>query len=125
METSNTTKSTNQGQKMTREERQARNAKRRQAIIRRRRITIAAIILAIVLVFVIAIVAVAKLFGNEAEISTLTINDDGSVVCEEVVDFDKDYYSKADLKTFIKKQVEEFNKANNTRLCTRPKACDR
>ncbi|MBO6155325.1 MAG: hypothetical protein J6O60_07785 [Lachnospiraceae bacterium] len=116
METSNTTKSTNQGHKMTREERLARNAKRRQAIIRRRRIAIAAIIAAIVLVVVIAIVAVTKLFGNEAETSTLTINDDGSVVCEEVVDFDKDYYSKADLKSFIKKQVEEFNKANNTSI---------
>lgn len=67
-------------------------------------------------VVVVAAVAVALLvckmtgvFDKRAEVSTITIKEDGTIICEEVTDFEENFYDKAGLKKFMKSQINNYN----------------
>lgn len=112
--TRKTSKNTsNQKQTSTREARQARNAKRRQQILFRRRLML--LIAAVVVVVIVVLVAKNSL-SSKADVSTIVLNEDGTVTCEEVVEFDKSEYDKAGLKTYVKKTVDDYNSANSTAI---------
>ena len=85
---------------------------RREQIMRRRR----ALIIAAAAVAVIAIVVIACLvtgvFEDRAEKSTLTIREDGTVICEEVTTFDADYYDTSELRDYAREQVDAYNEEN-------------
>ena len=64
-----------------------------------------AILIAVIILVIAAIVAVVKFSGWFDKIpdqSTLTISDDGKVICEELTDFAEDY-SRSELKTYMKR----------------------
>ncbi len=83
--------------------------KRNQAIIRRR-IIITAVIAAVVIV-------AAVLFGmyrngaweDRAEVNTLTLNEDGSIVYEEILEIEGT--SKKELKSYVEEQIASYNEA--------------
>ncbi len=94
-----------------RELQEARRKRREREVMRNRAILAAAI----VLVLAVIITLLVKLFGSifsskAADTTTITFNDDGQVVFEEVIDFDTDTYSKSDLEDYSEDLVEKFNK---------------
>lgn len=73
-----------------------------------------AILIAVIILVIAAIVAVVKFSGWFDKIpdqSTLTISDDGKVICEELTDFAEDY-SRSELKTYMKEEIKEYNDTN-------------
>lgn len=75
-----------------------------------------------ILVLVVAVILVAGLiagicfgtgvFEKRAEKSTLTLREDGSLICEEVAAFDGEQYDKAALKTYAKQEIQAYNDEN-------------
>ncbi len=95
----------------SRELQEARRRRRQREVMRNR------IIFAIGCLAVIALIVflIVKLIGALAgsgkmpETSTLTFENDGEVIFEEVADFDTDVYSKAEFKTYTNDLIDSFN----------------
>ena len=85
---------------------------RREQIIRRRRMFLAGAIAVLVIVVVLIVCLVSGVFEKRAEKSTLRLEADGAVVCEEVTEFGADYYDGAELKSYAREQVKAYNDAN-------------
>ena len=100
--------------KVAAKELESARRKRRHAIVMRNRIIFALILLAIVCLIIFGLV---KLISghiskwDEADTSTITFVDDGSLVFEEITDFDEDTYDAAELKSYIKDLVASYNEA--------------
>ena len=90
---------------------EARRKKRRRRVIRNRIIFGSVCAVALALIIVIIVKLFGLIFGGSqgADVSTLTFKDNGSVVFEEVVDFDTDTYSKSELKSYTKDLIDSFN----------------
>lgn len=93
--------------------RAARRKKRHREVIRNRIIFgISCALILILIIFIISrIVSAVVGRGSAADTSTLTFKDNGSVVFEEVADFDKDVYSDKELKRYTKQLITSFNEA--------------
>ena len=90
---------------------EARKRKRHREVIRNR-IIFGTICAAILLVAVLIITKMGVAIFDAGPIpttSTLTFQEDGQVVFEEVTDFDPEVYSKSELKTYTKDLIKEFN----------------
>ncbi|MCR4999558.1 MAG: hypothetical protein K6A05_06955 [Lachnospiraceae bacterium] len=94
-----------------------RQQRRQQAMRRRRRILITSLVLiAVAIVLVVVMLLRTVLGGSFAEETALTLAADGSVTFEEVVDFDKDTYSKSEMKEFVKNMVDSYDGAGEVTL---------
>ena len=106
--------------KLTKEQLEARRKKRRRRVIRNRIIfgSVCALVLALIIVIIV------KLFGlifggsSAADVTTLTFKDNGSVVFEEVMDFNTDTYSKSELKSYTKDLIDSFNETYGGKAIT-------
>ena len=85
---------------------------RREQIIRRRRMLLVGAVALLVIVIVVIVCLVTGVFENRAEKSTLTLEEDGTVVCEEVTDFGADYYDGSELRSYAREQIRAYNDAN-------------
>ena len=92
--------------------RKAAKEKRMKVLKRRRRIFIASIVVVAILL-VLLIMFLTGAFSHRAKETTLTLTSDNSVLFEEVTSLDNDYYSKSELKKYIKSEIKEFNKTND------------
>ncbi|MCR4695321.1 MAG: hypothetical protein K5773_08390 [Pseudobutyrivibrio sp.] len=91
---------------------QAERRKRRHRQVIRNRIVFALIILLVLLLVVLGARALLSgLFagGEAAEVTTITLAEDGKVTLEEITDFDTEEYDKSALKEDSKELVESFN----------------
>lgn len=86
-----------------------RQMQRKKALRRRRRILIASIIAIAVAAILLVILLVRGLIGKKIEQTALTLAEDGSVTFDEVMDFDSDTYSKAEMKKFVKDMVDSYD----------------
>ena len=66
----------------------------------------------LVIVIVVIVCLVTGVFEKRAEKSTLTLEDDGTIVCEEVTEFEADYYDGSELQSYAREQVAVYNDAN-------------
>lgn len=71
------------------------------------------IIIGAVVIFIIAAVVVgcfaAGVFEKRSDISLLAVSKDGTVISEEVETLGEEYYTKAELKSFVKEAIKEYN----------------
>lgn len=81
---------------------------RHQQIIRRRRIVLGVGVVVIALLLVLIIHSLYIRFKPKADVSTLTIKEDG-VKLEELIDTNELSASKGDLKSSIKEDIAKFN----------------
>ena len=95
----------------SRELQEARRRKRQREVMRNRIIFGACVLLifAIIVFFIVKLVGFALNSNKTAESSTLTFTDSGSVVFEEIADFDTSTYSKSELKDYTKDLIDSFN----------------
>lgn len=93
------------------EVREARRRKRHRQVIRNRIIFGAAClaILALIITLVVRLISALVNSNKPVETSTLTFDKDGSVVFEEIAEFDSELYSEKDLKRFVRSEIEEYN----------------
>ena len=105
---------------VSREQREALRRKRKRRVIRNRIIFGSVCALALALIIVIIVKLFGLIFGSSkaAETSTLTFKDNGSVVFEEVLDFDTDTYSKSELKEYTKDLIDSFNETYGGKAIT-------
>jgi hypothetical protein len=89
----------------------AARQKQRTNIVRRRLMVLAVVIVVAVVAIVLLICKGLGIFDKIPEASALTVGSDGTVICEEVSDFDEDFYDKSSLKTYIKKEIATFNES--------------
>lgn len=90
-----------------------RKALRRKKIMKKRLI-LGGMIAAAILVIVLIIVLLVNIFGvTFAEETTLTVNSDGSIVMDEVEDFDKSVYDESELEKYTQDLVDEYNEHAN------------
>ena len=82
---------------------------RRQRILMQRRLMLAGILLAVAVAVVLMVCYFLGVFDHSAKVSTLTLREDGTVMCEEVTDFDADYYDKSELKHFAQEEIAAYN----------------
>ena len=66
----------------------------------------------LVIVIVVIVCLVTGVFEKRAEKSILTLEDDGTIVCEEVTEFEADYYDGSELQSYAREQVAVYNDAN-------------
>lgn len=59
---------------------------------------------------------VIELNANDITVNTLVVNDNGTIQSALVESFDKEYYKIDELKDFVKKDLESYNKSNNTNI---------
>lgn len=88
-------------------------AARRKQILRRRRIALGLIIAAVVVIIALIVCAATGVFSKGADCSTLTLKSNGKVVFEELTSFEEDYYSKRELKRYIKDTIREYNQTSD------------
>ncbi len=93
-----------------------RQLQRKKALRRRRRILIASIAAIVIAAVLIIVLLVRGLVGKKVEETALTLNEDGSVTFEEVMEFDSDTYSKAEMKKFVKNMVDSYDGAGEVTL---------
>ncbi len=103
---------TTQG-RASRELQEARRRKRQRQVMRNRIIFGAgcALVLALIIFLITKLVGFFAGAGSVADTSTITFNEDGGVVFEEIVDFDTDIYDKSSLEDFVEENVASFNDA--------------
>lgn len=90
-----------------------RKALRRKRMIKKRLI-LGGMIAAVILVIVLLIVLLVNIFGvTFAEETTLTVKSDGSIVMDEVEDFDKSTYDESELEKYTQDLVDEYNEHGN------------
>ncbi len=83
---------------------------KRQKALRNRLIALITIVVVAIVAVVLVVCKKAGVFDERAETSTLTITKDGTVICEEVTTFDESFYDKAQLKKFVKTEIDNYNK---------------
>lgn len=91
---------------------EARRKKRQREVMRNRIIFGAACLIVLFLIIFIIVKIVGMILGSGQipDASTLTFNEDGTVVFEEVAEFGDDY-SKSDLKSSTQELISSFNEA--------------
>ena len=87
-----------------------RNQTRRNRAVRNRIIALCVIAFALIAAIVLLVCKLTGVFDKTAEMSTLTLTEDGKIICEEVTSFDEDFYNKGELKKFIKSEIDKYNK---------------
>lgn len=97
----------NSGQKTLRTKK-TRTKGTQQAIIRKRKILLAAIIAIVVIAVAIIICVVTGVFEKKATTSTLTLKDKGTIVSEEVSKLDQKYYDEGELKDYVKSTIKDY-----------------
>lgn len=96
-----------------------KSREKRTEIVRKRLLIL---VIAVVVAAVLVIALICKLLGvfdAAAEVSTLTLTEDGQVICEEVTSFEDDAYSKGALKSYMKEEIKAYtseNGANSVKL---------
>ncbi|MCR5417269.1 MAG: hypothetical protein K6E79_10790 [Pseudobutyrivibrio sp.] len=99
----------------------AARKKKRQREVMRNRIIFGAACLAVLLLLIFGIVKlITGIIGANkvADTSTLTFKEDGSVVLEEITDFDGEGYSKSDLKKYTEDIIDSFNETYGEKAIT-------
>ncbi len=100
---------------------QAARRRKRQREVMRNRIIFGVICLALVILIIFLISKVIGAVINSGAVSdssTITFEDDGSVVFDEVTDFDTEVYSKSELKSYTKDLIKSFNETNGDESIT-------
>ncbi|MCR5640794.1 MAG: hypothetical protein K6G04_05495 [Lachnospiraceae bacterium] len=92
-----------------------RQMQRKQALRRRRRILIASMI-AIVVAIVLLVVLIVRSLGKHGDETAFTLQEDGSVTFEEVVEFDSATYNKAEMKKAVKERVNAYHGSGSVKL---------
>lgn len=87
----------------------------RKAKMLKRRIIFGGGILVAAIAVILIVCFLTGMFDKGAEISTLTIQNDGTIVSEEVETLGEDYYAKGELKSFVKKEIKEYNSQAGTK----------
>ncbi len=97
----------------SRELQEARRKRRQREVMRNRIILGVGILVVLILVIflIVKLIGAALGMGGAADASTITFEKDGSVVFEEVTDFDKETYSKSELKSYTQDLIESFNES--------------
>ena len=94
-------------------EAKAKRAKEKQVkrnkAIRNRLIALCVIAVAVIGAVAFFVCKMLGVFDKQTEVSTLTLTDDGKVICEEVTTFDESFYDKGELKKFIKSEIDKYN----------------
>jgi len=90
----------------------ARRKKKRQKLMMRRALFLAIAICLVVAIIALVINVIGKLSVKGADASTLTLTENGTVICEEVSPFDRDSYKESELKSFAKELIDSFNNTN-------------
>lgn len=86
--------------------------KRHQREVLRNRIIFGIICAMLLALIIFSIVKIISLFTNsfdESDVSKLTINTDGTIIYEEITEFDEEIYSEKDFKNYIKPLIESYN----------------
>lgn len=95
----------------TKERTKKRQTKRSRAM--RSRFVLLAVLCAVVLAGLgLLLCKVLGVFDQMPQSSTLTLKEDGKVICQEVTSFDEDFYSKKELKSFMKAEIKAYNQKN-------------
>lgn len=123
MRSRNTTRTSSGRQRQgvaSRELQEARRKRRQQEVMRNRIIfgLICAAILALLIFIIVKVIGLALSSGSMAEESMLTFEQDGTVVFEEVIDFDTDTYSKSEFKSYTKDLISSFNDSYGDKAIT-------
>jgi|GEM_PF-333878 len=96
----------------SREYRALQNKRKRIRLAKKRRAMFLGIVGIVALAVIILLVVLLKsIFSGKADRDTLTLNEDGSIVFEEVSDYSQVSYSKSELKSYIKDAISEYNEA--------------
>ena len=95
----------------SRELQEARRRKRKRQVMRNRILFGVGCAVALVLIIFLITKIIGSLFdsSSKAESTTLTFESDGTVVFEEVTEFDTEVYSQADLEDYIEGLISSFN----------------
>jgi len=103
-----------------RELREAKRKKRKQQVLRNRIIlgVTGLAVIALVIFFIVKLVGGLFDFSEEASSTTITFNEDGQIVYEEVISFDTDTYSKSELKDYITDLASSFNETYGEKAIT-------
>lgn len=96
---------------LTKEKTKNRKAQRSRAI-RNRMILLVALGVIVLAGLGFLLCKVMGVFDEMPQSSTLTIEKDGTVICQEVTSFEEDYYSKKELKSFVKAEMKAYNQEN-------------
>ncbi|MBR5636146.1 MAG: hypothetical protein IKW81_04350 [Pseudobutyrivibrio sp.] len=110
MRSRNTASPTRQG--VASKELQEARRRRRQKEVMRNRIIFGVACVAILALLILGIVKLGGALlgsGKAAASSTLTFEESGQVVFEEVADFDASTYSRSEFKSYTKDLIKEFN----------------
>ncbi|MDD6193791.1 MAG: hypothetical protein PUB19_02695 [Lachnospiraceae bacterium] len=86
-----------------------RNQTKRNKAVRNRVIALCVIAVALIAAIAVLVCKLTGVFDKATEMSTLTLTEDGKVICEEVTSFDEDFYDKGDLKKFVKSEIAKYN----------------
>lgn len=95
----------------SRELQEARRRRRQREVMRNRILFGVGLLALLVLIIFLIVKLIGFIFGSgaSADASTITFQSDGNVVFEEIVDFDKDTYSKSELKSYTTDLIDSFN----------------
>lgn len=88
---------------------QSAKLKRRRKMIMRKRIMLLGSAVVVIAIIVAALIGVIRLLTHDVEQSTLTIQEDGSIISEELQAFQEEYYSKKELKAYSTEAIKEYN----------------
>lgn len=102
----------NEGQKKkpsSKEAKAKRNQTKRNRAIRNRVIALCVIAVAVIAAVAVLVCKLMGVFDKAIETSTLTLEEDGKIICEEVTSFDEDFYDKGELKKFVKSEIAKYN----------------
>lgn len=95
--------------KKRRTEPSGKTRKRRDEIIRKQRRMLVGGIAVVVAAVALIVCVVLGVFEQRAEVSMVTLEDDGTVTGEEIETLGEDYYSKNELKAFVKDAIDAYN----------------
>ncbi len=113
----NNTTTKRQMSEAERKRRRAAAERKRRIIRRRRRILLGSILLVLIL-FVLLVLKLTGAFYSKSNETTLSIQEDGSVIFEEILDTSEASYDSSELKSFVKAEIKAYNKAKDERLIT-------
>jgi hypothetical protein len=100
-----------QRNRSNRPQKKSKGSSKRQDILKRRRMLLVGAILVVVIIVALLVLQKSGVFEVVPEQGLLSVQDDGTVVCEEVSDFDQEFYTKSTLKTYIKQELAAFNES--------------
>ena len=90
--------------------------KQRKKVMRNRLVALIVICVAVVALIVFGVCKLTGILDKMPETSTISLESDGKVIYQEVTSFGEDFYSKNELKSFMKDAIKEYNDKNGNKV---------